>query len=372
MLKRLLYHICKGIGCFYLARQLTRRGLRILAYHGFGLSDEIEFRPLLFMDTAVFRQRLEYLIRHGYPVLSLDDAVARLRQDNLPPCATTITFDDGFYSIWKLAVPLLKELKLPATIYLTTYYCVKGNPVFRLVVQYMFWRTAETEFRLNDLGHHEAGSVSLVDKVSANEVAWRIINYAENRMTEDQRVRLCEELGRRLKVDYADIVKRRILTIMTRDEILETDRAGIDIQLHTHRHILPTEAGQVRKEIENNREVLEPLLGRKLRHFCYPSGIHHKDHLRPLADAEVMSATTCDAGLNYADTSPLTLRRFLDGNNISPIEFEAEMSGFSDLLRKARYQLMRLSRQDVDGRGATGDTNPHGGSGDRRQQSPRD
>jgi hypothetical protein len=53
----------------------------------------------------------------------------------------------------------------------------------------------------------------------------------------------------------------------------------------------------------------------------------------------VISATTCDTGLNHSDAPPLTLDRFLDGNNISWIEFKAEMSGFSDLLRKARSGL---------------------------------
>ncbi len=345
MLKKLLYHVCKWFGCFYLARRLTRRSLRILAYHGFALYDENDFRPLLFMDTAVFRQRMEYLVRQGYPVLSLDDAVERLRGRNLPPCATAVTIDDGFYSTWKMAVPVLDELKLPATIYVTTYYCVKGNPVFRLVIQYMFWKTTASELELNGLGIHETGKMHFRDPKSADDIMWQIISYGESQMNEDQRVRLCGELGKRLNVDYADIVRKRFLTLMTEGEIREANQAGVDIQLHTHRHNLPLEAELVAKEIRDNREVLEPLVGRRLDHFCYPSGIHHGDHRRPLADAEVVSGTTCDAGLNYSDTPPLTLHRFLDGNNISWIEFEAEISGFSDLLRNVRFRLIQLTHR---------------------------
>jgi hypothetical protein len=38
--------------------------------------------------------------------------------------------------------------------------------------------------------------------------------------------------------------------------------------------------------------------------------------------------------MNSADTHPLELRRFLDSEAISPIRFEAEVSGFLDLLRR--------------------------------------
>jgi hypothetical protein len=62
-----------------------------------------------------------------------------------------------------------------------------------------------------------------------------------------------------------------------------------------------------------------------------------------LADASVVTTTTCEVGLNYIDTPTLTLHRFLDGNDISWIEFEAEMSGFTDVLRKVRWRLERLA-----------------------------
>ena len=48
------------------------------------------------------------------------------------------------------------------------------------------------------------------------------------------------------------------------------------------------------------------------------------------------SATTCNADLNYPDKPSLELKRFLDGENISDIEFEAELSGFNELLRKMK------------------------------------
>jgi hypothetical protein len=47
----------------------------------------------------------------------------------------------------------------------------------------------------------------------------------------------------------------------------------------------------------------------------------------------VTSATTCLSGFNDANTPLLGLKRFLDGENISEIEFSGELSGFLPLAR---------------------------------------
>lgn len=340
--KLLLYAICKWSGGFMLARALTRRGVRILAYHGFSLLDEKHFRPALFMDADLFRARMDYLRRHKYPVLPLGEAVRQLDTGDLPDCATVVTFDDGFYSILSEAVPVLQELDMPATIYMTTYYSVNSSPVFRLAVQYVFWKTTAKSINLSGLGVDGAGCIEFSDDKHKQDVAWRIIEFGENELDESLRQELCASLAERLDVDYAVVLKGRLLELMSASEIKQAVEAGVDMQLHTHRHRLPTVAEEVCGEIGDNRDVLRPLVDNELVHFCFPSGIYDGDHLPPLADSGILSATTCDPGLNYGDANLLLLSRFLDGNNISWIEFEAEMSGFSDMLRNVRHRVLRL------------------------------
>jgi hypothetical protein len=48
--------------------------------------------------------------------------------------------------------------------------------------------------------------------------------------------------------------------------------------------------------------------------------------------------------LNDTETPPLGLRRFLDADDISRIEFEAELSGFAELLRQSRSHLRQLRK----------------------------
>jgi peptidoglycan/xylan/chitin deacetylase (PgdA/CDA1 family) len=108
---------------------------------------------------------------------------------------------------------------------------------------------------------------------------------------------------------------------------------GIDLQLHTHRHRFPAEPALLAREIADNRRVLAALGQPHAVHLCYPSGEWRADAFATLAGCEIASATTCIAGLNDTATEPLALRRLLDADDISSVEFEAEVSGFKELLR---------------------------------------
>lgn len=334
-LKHVILYLSKYLGLFWLARYLTRKGLRILCYHGFVLADEDRFRHGLFLRPETFRRRMQWLAQHHIPVLDLDRALTLLNQGQLPANATVITVDDGFYSTYRLAFDVLREHSFPATIYVTTYYLVKNHPVFRLAVQYLFWKTPKTELTVTGLAGMNAGQKSLHTPQAKDAVMWDIIQHAESDCDETQREALLGELGIRLAVDYADLVKQRLFHLMTLEEIRTMVKAGIDIQLHTHRHRFP-EDEQTLRELADNRAILEPLVGKPLQHFCYPSGVWSEAHWPWLERANVKSATTCDPGLNYADTPRFALHRFLDGENISQLEFEAEICGFNELLRRVR------------------------------------
>lgn len=52
-------------------------------------------------------------------------------------------------------------------------------------------------------------------------------------------------------------------------------------------------------------------------------------------DLHIKSSTTCVAGLNTAKTPQHALRRFLDGDDVHELEFEAALCGLSDLFRAA-------------------------------------
>lgn len=332
--KLLLYHLCSLAGLFYLARWLTRRRLRILCYHGLALADEAAFRAPMFIEREQFARRLEALRRYGFRVLSLDEAVAALYSGTLPNRAVVITADDGFYSFFHAAVPYLKSYGFPATVYLTTYYVQHGNPVFRLVVQYMFWKTSRRSIVLKGLAWCKDQSVDLSDRDQVNRIMWGCINFGERQCTEETRCSICEELGALLGTPYADIVEAKILNLMTPDEVRSLAAANIDVQLHTHRHTMPDDdEAAAKREIEENRVAIQQLVAAEAHHFCYPSGLWHQRQWKWLEAMNVESSTTCIPGLNSRATPRQALRRFVDGEHVHQLEFEAYLTGFASLLR---------------------------------------
>jgi peptidoglycan/xylan/chitin deacetylase (PgdA/CDA1 family) len=342
-LKLAFLYLSKFLGLFYLSRYLYGRALRILCYHGFALADEHLFRPSLFIKPETFAKRLAFLKEHHIPVLSLPTALDLLKNARLSNCATVITIDDGFYSTYKVVHLLVEKFSVPTTLYVTTYYSLKETPVFRLVVQYMFWKTQKRTLDISALHSSLTGEFGLADMTQRETAIWRIIRFGEKACNEDQRLALEERLGTLLGVDFDQLSKTRMFNLLTREEIRYLAAEGIDIQLHTHRHCLPSDTLCGVQELMENKAILEPLVDRELHHFCYPSGEWSHDAWPILTGAGVKSAVTCAPGLNYPTTPLLALNRFIDGEHVSQIEFEAEMAGYLELLRHLRSWITKRS-----------------------------
>ncbi len=331
------YRLCKAIGLFSLARRLTGSKLRILCYHGFVLEDEDRFRESLFVSSAFLERRMRYLSDKGFRVFPLDEALDRLRSGTLPPDSVTITIDDGFYSVHAVAREVLAKYSYPSTLYLTSYYFQKGKPIFQLAVDYICWKSEKQTVDLSGLGVPELAAATALDFTPAERrrVSEMVYAFGTEQPGEAQRVALSRRLAACLGVDYDRIADSRILSLLTSDELRELERSGMAIELHTHRHRFPEDPSAAAAEIEENRAAIEPVIGRSMTHFCYPSGIWSEAHEPILAGNGVKSATTCETGLVHAGSNLLALPRILDDNRVSQIEFEAEMSGFSDLVRLA-------------------------------------
>lgn len=332
--KLIVLYLLKAVGLFGVARWLTRDSLKILCYHGFAVSDEAEFRPKLFISRRRFEQRLEILRGFGMHVIPLDEAIDQLYSRTLPKNSIVITIDDGFHSVHRLAMPSLRRHGYPATVYVTTYYVENPNPIFRLAVQYMFWKTHKRELVMNKEPWAADGVVNLANATQSDQLMWDCINFGERECTEQQRCEMCELLGALLEVPYQEIVRSKALHLMTPPELRSLGDARIAVELHTHRHVFPNDDRErAEREIADNRRSLQQCRTTELRHFCYPSGLFDAKQQEWLDDLRLKSSVTCLAGLNSAATPRHALRRFLDGENIHRLEFEAAVSGLPDLVR---------------------------------------
>lgn len=338
--KTLLLRIGKAIGLFRVARWLTRGQLRVLCYHGFALRDEDQFLPDLFVTGDFFRDRLQRLVDEGYEVIDLEQATILWEKGGLPDYPIVITIDDGFYSVYAVAADILSDFGFPATLYVSSYYVQKGTPIFGLLLRYIAWK-----------GRHSTSPQAVIDAMpelagyhgaeSANhfEIASFLWEYGEKTCSEEGQQQLAKRFADLLDVDYHEIDSSRILSLINNQEIKYLDENGIGIELHTHRHRFPVDDALARDEVARNRAVLEPIAGRPMRHFCYPSGDWSTLHWPILESLGVSSATTCDREFVQSRDSRYAMPRILDDSRMSALEFEAEVSGFLVLLRRLRSSL---------------------------------
>lgn len=330
-MKEKFYWLARYTGIFVLCRWLTRKHIRVLAYHGIWLG-EGHFGNFLYMSPARFQQRMSLLKRWGYPVVALD----RVFDDSetLPDCATILTIDDGWSGTYQHMLPALERYSFPATVYITSYYCEQQVPVFDVALQYMLAITTREQLDLRAVGLENATLASLKNVEQREDARALLQRYVSGLESETERQNKMAQIGDLLGVSYAEISEQKLFHLVTMDQIADMHKRGIDIQLHTHRHRISMDGADcIAQELTDNRHALQPLVSRQLTHFCYPSGVYDESVWPQLEAAGIVSATTTETGLVSCKSHKFALPRILDGEQVTELEFEAEMSGFGEVKR---------------------------------------
>ncbi len=312
-----------------------RRRLLILGYHGVSLEDEHEWDPSLYISPANFAHRLELLRDRGCSVLPLCEGLKRMCAGTLPDRAVALTFDDGTYDFYARAYPILEQFGYPATVYLTTYYSRCGRPVFDVSVSYLLWKNRGRVVEARGFMPGFDADLDLASESGRERGVNAIRAYARSAALDQPGKDEClTRLAALLGVRFDTFCAQRLLQIMNGDEVARLAAAGIDFQLHTHRHRVPVDAGLFAREIEDNRTVIAEMTGTAPDHFCYPSNVHRPEFLPWLKALGVVSATTSDPGLASADCHALLLPRMVDSGYVPAVEFESWLCGFSGMFHR--------------------------------------
>ena len=256
--------LVRAVGTMFTPFQDADR-LCVLNYHRILAQPD----PLLDDEPTVetFRWQMRLVARY-FNVLSLPDAIARLAAGRLPPRAICITFDDGYRSVHDLAMPVLNEFGLPATVFVSTAYLDSGT----------MWNEtiADAVRRLPD---------------GAADLSGAGLGMRELRTGDDRR-KLLNELTAHAK--YLPPKERLALTerlaamvggggghdLMLTPEMIRTMAAQrFEIGAHTVSHPILTSLSDdaARHEIEQGKRDLEAIIGTPVRYFAYPNGKVGKD-----------------------------------------------------------------------------------------------
>jgi peptidoglycan/xylan/chitin deacetylase (PgdA/CDA1 family) len=318
-----------------------RERLLILCYHGISLADEHLWRPNLYMPAALLEKRLKMLRALECSVVPLGEGLERVQKGDLPPRSVALTFDDGTYDFYRQAFPLLRQYGVPVTVYQTTYYTDHSMPVFNLTCSYMLWKRRERPLG-GDRDLELSGPRDLSTESARHRVVRHLIELAEREnLSGLQKDHMAQRLAHSLGFNYEEFRSKRILTLMNGQELAEVAHNGADIQLHTHRHRTPADEALFRREIRENRERIQALTGQGASHFCYPGGIYQQEFATWLRKENVLSATTCDAGLVQRESNPFLLPRFVDTSGRTEVEFASWLTGIGSMVALHRAAPQR-------------------------------
>lgn len=85
--------------------------------------------PTFNVTPRQFRLQLEGLLRQGYQFWPLRRLVAlHLAGESVPEKVVVLTFDDGYECVYSEAFPVMRELKIPATVFVNTAFLGSETP----------------------------------------------------------------------------------------------------------------------------------------------------------------------------------------------------------------------------------------------------
>ena len=104
------------------------RHCAVLAYHKVGAPSPPGWETWFYVPEQIFVEHLKCIRNSGWTPIDVGTFVAGLgRPDLLPPRSVLITFDDGYLSVLRVAMPLLTQAGYPAVMFVPTQYIGTTN-----------------------------------------------------------------------------------------------------------------------------------------------------------------------------------------------------------------------------------------------------
>jgi peptidoglycan/xylan/chitin deacetylase (PgdA/CDA1 family) len=334
MLRRIRIGLLEAANATGLSRRIGRSAWRqsqllILCYHGVTDGDLDQWNPSLFLNAQVFRRRMALLRDAGCSVLGLADALQRMERGTLPPRSVVLTFDDGFADFNRVAWPILREFGFPATLYLTTYYMVRNLPVFDPALGYLLWSGRNQQLDWPEI----TGRPVLLDASGRLQMSRALLTYAlKKKLTALEKDGLLQDLATRLGLDYCALRESRAVSLINEDEAQKLSAAGVDLQMHTHRHRASIHQDRFLREVVDNRDCMASMGLQIPEHFCFPGGVYGVNDSQWLRELGIKSAVTCDAGFAAPGSDLHSLPRVADCSPFTEVEFVSWLYGTAALL----------------------------------------
>lgn len=302
----------------WLKRQ-SRHQLTIFMYHAV-VRSPLQVFDWGFIDATLFRSQMQSLQSH-YELLPLTEATRRLQNGKIDRPTAVVTLDDGFQNSYDVAFPILRELGVPATIFLVTGLVDTADTFW---FSRLHWAVTETgrPWMKWDGNHLD---------LSSNRSKAKALRVLRTRLKRLPQPRLLEQVSR-IALELGEDPNRPMeidspYRVLNSSAIREMALSGfIEFGAHTQSHAilsrLPPEGA--RDEIEQSIAATQKLAQRPCVLFAYPNGLaadYNTGHRALLQSCGVQAAVTAINGFNRVEADLFGLRRFGIGANFNMRDF---------------------------------------------------
>lgn len=277
--------------------------LTVLLYHRV-LGEPDPLAPEL-LDSAGFDRHISCLSQ-VFRILSLDDALRRLRHGTLPPRALCITFDDGYRDNIDVAIPVLQRHDAVATFFVSTGFLGGGRMLYDTVVETVRRLPANLyELEWIGLGRRAIGDIESRRTFIA-EFMRRI-----QRLSFEERAEACE----RLAFGVQSALPTDLMMTLEHVRALPALRMSVGAHTHDHPILAHIDAREASAQIVRSRDVLAGVLGSEPTLFAYPSGKPDIDyssaHVEMVKRAGFSGAVSVSMGTATRDSDHFQVPRFV-------------------------------------------------------------
>ena len=291
----------------------------ILCYHRVRERTNIFYDQNISATPKEFKKQMLYIKRY-FSVISLNQLIDCSRSKyTLKPNSVIITFDDGYKDNALYAFPVLEELSMPATVFITTGFNDSDAIPWEDQISYLFNTISNDEMKLDD------GQIySLKTPEHKERAMWlfcKKLKYFKPAERDEMTKALCD----RYKIntfEMQQLANKLFMGYMSNKDIQYWDHHGIDFGCHTVTHPCLTTLSEEKmfEEVSASKKMVEEILEKSIDAFAYPygkEGDFNNDSKACLKNAGLNVGITFEAGKNSIKSDLRKLKRMGVGNGVN-------------------------------------------------------
>lgn len=259
----------------YFMRKFNRTP-RILFWHGVdeNIDNYIEAETF---DVKSFKKQITYLNKN-YEIISINEFYKRHQNKTFTNREVILTFDDGYANNLHIVSPILNQLSIPFTVFISTEHIETGELFPTSIARIILLGAGLKEVSIPSLS---ISNIDISNKAVQEEVYKKVVSQLKLRPLSEVRAIISDLIRNVSNQNYQELQEKYKSTKpMTWDEVKKLHQLGATIGSHCKYHICCHEnqsKQEVREQIFESKQIIEKKLQTECKYFAYPNGDYTKE-----------------------------------------------------------------------------------------------